>query len=239
MFRRSVLRCTKWARSEIAKLQQAGARVEVRAVDVSDRAQVAALLKEIGATMPPLGGVAHLAAVLDDGVLLEQSPARLERALAAKAWGAWHLHELTRRQDLDFFVLYSSVASVFGSAGQANYAAANAFLDALAVHRRAQGLTGLSVNWGPVAEVGMAARAGARSVEDRLQRMGIEALSPAQTTMALEALLSADAVSAVVARLNVPRLAAALERTGPVPLLAGLAAAAAGMWIRANDAWFW
>jgi 7-keto-8-aminopelargonate synthetase-like enzyme len=141
---------------EIERVRSAGATVrEVRA-DVASAEEVAALLAECRAEAP-LRGVVHAAGVLDDGVIERQDAGRLARVMAPKASGAWHLHEMTRGDSLDFFVCFSSMASVLGSAGQSNYAAANAYLDALMHHRRALGLPGLSINWGPWAEAGMAA----------------------------------------------------------------------------------
>ena len=135
-----------------------GAQVEVRAVDVSQAHQVDALLAEVDETMPRLAGVVHAAGALDDGMLLQLDRARFDSVWDAKATGAWHLHRATRDRQLDFFVLYSSAAGLLGSPGQGNYAAANAFLDALALSRRQAGLPGLSINWGPWSEIGLAAR---------------------------------------------------------------------------------
>jgi acyl carrier protein len=112
--------------------------------------------------MPALRGVFHEAGVLDDGVLSQQTWSRFERVMNSKVQGAWHLHELTRDLPLDFFVLFSSAAAVLGSAGQANYAAANSFLDGLAQYRRSIGLPATSINWGAWSEVGMASRGSSR-----------------------------------------------------------------------------
>jgi acyl carrier protein len=122
--------------------------------------------------MPQLAGVFHAAGVIDDGPLIQQTPDRMEKVLAPKIAGAWNLHELTSGQQLDWFILFSSVASLTGSPGQSSYAAGNAFLDALAHYRTARGLPALSINWGAWADSGMAARTAQRG------RRSIEAIQP-------------------------------------------------------------
>src|SRR4029079_6787411 len=138
---------TPGAAELVAALQELGAqRVEVMSCDVSDRGSVRSVLSSIPADRP-LTGVFHLAAILDDGIVPALTGERLERVLRPKGDGACHLHELTADQDLAAFILFSSVAGL-GGAGQANYAAANVFLDALAAERRDRGLAGMSLAWG-------------------------------------------------------------------------------------------
>ncbi|MBP2065958.1 type I polyketide synthase [Streptomyces iranensis] len=131
----------------VAELEAAGVSVTVAACDVADREAVRELLAAVPAQLP-LRGVVHTAAVVDDGVVEGLTDERVQRVLAPKVDAAWHLHELTRDMGLEAFVLYSSVASTLGAGGQGSYAAANAFLDALAQHRHAQGLPAVSLAWG-------------------------------------------------------------------------------------------
>ena len=133
---------------QIQELEQAGAIVTPLCADVSDESQMRTVLGDLAIAAPPLLGIIHAAGVLEDGVLQQQTWERFRRVMAPKVQGAWNLHVFTQNQSLDFFVLFSSSASILGAAGQANYGAANAFLDALATYRRSQGLPGLSINWG-------------------------------------------------------------------------------------------
>jgi acyl carrier protein len=157
-------------------------RIHTFAADVGDEAQVRELLMSIWAELPPLAGVAHLAGVIDDALLPQQSLERFRTTLAPKAFGAWHLHRLTMNDNLEFFIVYSSGTSVFGSPGQANYAAANAALDGLVALRTAQGLPATSVNWGPWAHSGMATSDAVRA------NLGARGLIPLEPTAALNAL---------------------------------------------------
>ncbi|OMC10571.1 type I polyketide synthase [Mycobacterium sp. SP-6446] len=146
------------AGAKVAELRLRGARVEVVAADISSRDSVAALLDSIERELPPLRGVLHCAMVLDDALLTDLDRTRMTKVLAPKAFGAWHLHELTAHLPLEAFVLFSSATSMVGNRGQANYAIANAFLDHLAQARAAQSLPVLTVNWGAVSDVGYVAR---------------------------------------------------------------------------------
>jgi NADP-dependent 3-hydroxy acid dehydrogenase YdfG/acyl carrier protein len=144
------------AGAAIAEMQRTGASILAFACDVSDAAALRQVFEQLHSTMPPLAGVAHAAGVLDDGILLRQSAERFDAVMAPKIHGAWNLHELVKTLELDFFVLVSSVAVLLGSPGQANYVAANSFLDALALYRRQSGLPGVSISLPPLAEGGMA-----------------------------------------------------------------------------------
>src|SRR5260221_1479855 len=169
----------------VAELAAKGATVATIQADVSNKSELTRSLSEIRDTMPPLRGVIHAAGVLDDHLIINLDPESFRRVLAPKVLGAWNLHSLTSDLPLDFFVVFSSVASVLGSPGQGNYAAANAFLDGLAHHRRSHGLPCLSINWGPWAEVGMAARASSsRGPASRVMRP----LAPAHALAALDRL---------------------------------------------------
>lgn len=164
------------ARGTIRALEERGARVLTIQADVSQPDDVDSVLGTIQGNMPQLGGVIHAAAVLDDHTLLEQSAETFHTAFAAKALGAWNLHTACADKDLDFFVMYSSVAALFGSAGQGNYAAANTLLDALAHARFRRNLPGMTIQWGPFSEVGMAvAREGGI---ERLSERGAASFTP-------------------------------------------------------------
>ncbi|MER7105963.1 SDR family NAD(P)-dependent oxidoreductase [Streptomyces humidus] len=195
-----------------AELTGLGATVTVTACDIADRDALAGLLAEIPAESP-LTAVVHAAGILDDGILDALTPDRVDRVLRPKAQAAWNLHELTRGLPLSAFVLFSSVAATFGSQGQANYAAANAFLDTLAQRRRAQGLPALSLAWGLWdTDDGMAGTLGTADLR-RIGSMGLAPL-PADEGLALfDAALAADQALLLPTRLDL----AGLERRGAEP----------------------
>ncbi|WP_158069388.1 beta-ketoacyl reductase, partial [Moorena bouillonii] len=178
-------------RKKITELEMAGAEVVVEKADVSDGESMRGVWQRIEESNRPLGGVIHSAGMLSDGVLQNQSWSSFERVIAPKVQGAWHLHQLSLNQSLDFFVLFSSAASLLGSLGQGNHSAANAFLDGLAHYRRTMGLTGLSIHWGAVSQVGEAAERGA---DVRATQQGMGVISPAQVLESLELLMSGSDV---------------------------------------------
>ncbi|MDX8141341.1 type I polyketide synthase [Lentzea sp. BCCO 10_0061] len=175
------------AKALVAELEAAGSRVTIEACDVADRGELAALLESVPQDRP-LTAVVHAAGVLDDGLLSAQDPARLAAVLGPKADAARHLHELTSGQVE--LVLFSSVAGAFGSAGQAGYAAANAYLDALASHRVAQGLPARSLAWGPWLD-GMAAGL-AEGERRRIERSGLRPIDTATGLALFDAALRHD-----------------------------------------------
>ncbi|MGH3381784.1 MAG: SDR family NAD(P)-dependent oxidoreductase, partial [Actinoallomurus sp.] len=169
-----------------ARLGDLGARVRIVAADVGDADAVAELVAGIDAAHP-LTGVVHAAGILDDGVIAAQTPERLARVWTAKAAAAYNLHRATERLRLGLFVMFSSSAATLGSPGQANYAAANAFCDALAAHRQTLGLSGVSVGWGLWADAsGMTGHLGEVDLA-RMARSGVGALSSDQALGLLDA----------------------------------------------------
>ncbi|MEU5536129.1 type I polyketide synthase [Streptomyces sp. NPDC020362] len=204
----------------VAELTALGAEVDVAACDVGDRDEVATLLAGIPEDRP-LAAVAHAAGVLDDGVIDALDPQRFERVLHAKAQGARHLHELAG--DLTAFVLFSSATGAVGNAGQANYAAANTYLDALAEQRRADGLAATSVAWGPWGAAGMAVDgADADTVGARLRRNGMTVLDPDVAIAALALAFAQDESGLVVADVDWARFLSVFATTRHSPLLANL-----------------
>ncbi len=142
--------------NEISRIEEKGSKIMALQANVADIHSMKSVFEKTASSFPPLRGVIHGAGVLDDGILIKQTAERFERVMSPKLSGAWHLHQLTEKTPLDFFVCFSSVTTLLGSPGQGNYMAANTFLDALSHFRRNMGLPGLSVNWGPWAGSGMA-----------------------------------------------------------------------------------
>ncbi|MGW2643183.1 SDR family NAD(P)-dependent oxidoreductase [Streptomyces sp. NPDC001348] len=188
-----------------------GAEVDLVACDTADRDAVAAVLAAVPEAHP-LTAVVHVAGVLDDGVLGSLTPERLDRVLAPKADAARNLHELTRLADLSAFVLFSSAAGTFGNPGQANYAGANAYLDSLAAHRRAQGLPALSLGWGLwAAEGGGMAENLDEAERARMARSGAAALTGDEGLALYDTALTLPHPALVPMHLDLPASAAPEE----------------------------
>ncbi|MCL2929917.1 MAG: SDR family NAD(P)-dependent oxidoreductase [Trichodesmium sp. MAG_R01] len=183
-------RPNEMVKEKIAELETAGASVTVEKADVSDWEAMKGVIERIYNSNTPLAGVMHSVGVLSDGVLQNQTWSSFEKVMSPKVYGSWYLHQLTQNQPLDFFLLFSSAASLFGSSGQANHSAANAFLDGLAHYRRGMKLPGLSIHWSTVSQIGEAAAIGA---DVRLQKQGVGAITPAQVLESLEVLMSGKA----------------------------------------------
>ena len=179
------------AQAKIKDIEDLGATVRVGCADVGDRAQLEEAMAENLSPANPLRGVIHAAGLIDDGAILFQDETRFDQVMSPKVDGAWHLHQLTLKMPLDFFVLFSSGAGLFGNPGQSSYAAASVFLDALATARFAAGLPALSIDWGPWAEVGMAARMGERHVKG-WSSLGLRGMAPDEGAMILRMLLESD-----------------------------------------------
>lgn len=180
----------------IRELESLGASVHLASVDVADEERLTSFLKAYRAEgWPPLRGVVHAAGVLQDQILTQLDETAMAAVFRAKVVGGWLLHSLTEEDRLDFFVMFSSAASMLGSGGQGSYAAANAFLDGLSHYRHAQGVPALSINWGPWAEVGMAAP-GERS--GRLTSQGVGTIHPEQGRDVFSRLLSQGAAQVCV-----------------------------------------
>ncbi len=200
-----------------AELESLGADVAIVACDVSDREDLARLLHSIPEAHP-LCGVVHTAGVLDDGVIAALTPERVDRVLAAKVDAAWNLHELTERMDLQAFVLFSSAAGTLGSPGQGSYAAANVFLDALAAHRRALGLTATSLAWGLWEQAGGMAGGLSEADRSRMARAGVGVLSVERGLELFDGALDVGEALMLPAPLD-PAALRAQARAGVIPAI--------------------
>lgn len=192
------------AQAALEGLEQAGARALIVSADVSQPDQVARLLKEAEHALPPLRGIVHAAGVFEDRVLLRHNWELFAKVFAPKVSGSWNLHRATEGMALDFFVLFSSGVSLVGTPGLANYVAANAFLDALAHHRRARGFPAFSIDWGPWHQVGMAEAVGSTR-EAQWIAEGLQLIKPEQGLAVLEQLLQQDLTQVAVVPVHWPR----------------------------------
>jgi myxalamid-type polyketide synthase MxaE and MxaD len=190
------------AKATLQALREAGASVGILKVDVSREEQLAEALIEIRRKMPPLRGIFHSAVVLDDSILLQLNRERFLGVMPPKVDGAWNLHRLTLDDPLDYFVLFSSAASLIGSPGQGNYAAANAFMDMLAFYRRQQGHPALCINWGRWGEVGQAMK---ENRGERLDFRGFARMKPKEGLAILGSLLRQSPPQVGVMSFNLPK----------------------------------
>ncbi|NES23647.1 MAG: SDR family NAD(P)-dependent oxidoreductase, partial [Symploca sp. SIO3E6] len=213
------------AQDIIDKLEQAGAQVRVLLGDIAVEQDVAQIIEQIQTSLPIIKGIIHAAGILDDATLQHLSWENFAKVIAPKVRGTWNLHQLTQNLPLDFFVCFSSMASLIGSPGQGNYAAANAFMDALAYYRRGRGLSGLSINWGAWGSGGMAASLAAQH-QNRIHTSGINDIAPEQGMYALDRLLGNQAQTGQIGVISVewPLLAQQWSNLNNGSLLRGLLA---------------
>ncbi|MBZ4411026.1 SDR family NAD(P)-dependent oxidoreductase [Myxococcus sp. XM-1-1-1] len=214
------------ARATLAQWRARGVSVQALAVDVSSREALEQVFTRIHAGLPPLRGVFHCATLLEDKPLEQLDRGSLERVLAAKAQGAWNLHQLTRRLPLEHWVVFSSLSSLVGNAGQGAYVAANAFLDQLAVRRRQQGLPATAIQWGALGEAGLVARNA--SVARHLEHLGLRGLSTRAALQGLGLVLEARPVQLAIADVDWRRWGEALVPWSGARRLVGLMDAPAG-----------
>ena len=194
------------AAAALERLRQDGAAVHEFAVDVADAKQVAALLRRMQREMPPLRGIIHCAGVIQDSSLVNMTEADFHDVLRPKIAGAWNLHQQTVDLELDFFIMYSSATTLFGNEGQANYVAANLYLEALADHRRGLGLPALAVAWGAIGDVGHLAR---NTVVARMlgERLGVKLFAPTRALDRMEQAIRSGAPQVALAEMSWSRLA--------------------------------
>jgi len=203
------------AEETIRALTERGVTVRVELADVTDQAAVDQMLAHMDRELPPLGGVIHSVGVLSDGALTNQSWERFETVLWPKVLGAWQLHRATADRDLDFFTLFSSRVGVMGNPGQANHAAANAFLDQFAGHRRALGLPGQSIAWGAWSQIGEAEEQRGR-IDRQRTALGGRWFTPQQGLRAFDQLVRQDATNSVVMSMDWSVFEEAVEDRPPL-----------------------
>ena len=207
----------------IRELESLGACVHLASADVADERELSGFLDEFRAEgWPPIRGVVHAAGVLQDGLMVQLDAAALNTVLRPKVMGGWLLHRLLHDDPLDFFVLFSSAGSVLGQPGQGNYAAANAFLDALAHHRQAQGQPALSINWGAWAGEGFADSVGGKRLAARLELLGISSIAPKQALQILGRLLGQGTTQVVSVPVNWKQYREFYPASSASPLLSEL-----------------
>lgn len=184
------------ATAALERLRELGAKITWARADVANFDEVEAVVSNLDA---PLRGVIHSAGVLRDGIMTQATWSDFQYVLGPKVRGAWNLHRLTKDKRLDFFVLFSSIAAVLGTPGQANHAAANAFLDSFVAYRRSRGLPATSINWGAWSQIGAAAGS---EVARKMNARGIEGITPADGLDALQELMRRNVAQATVAAID-------------------------------------
>lgn len=222
------------AAAAIDRMRADGINAREFAADIAEPDQLAEVLSEVRRDMPPLRGIVHAAAVIRDAGLVNIAEDDFHDVLRPKIVGAWNLHRQTLAEQLDFFILYSSATTLFGNEGQASYAAANVYLEALAGYRRGRGLPGLAVGWGAIADVGHMARDAALT-ERMKQRLGVRMLAPARALDRLEDAMTGGTGFVALTELGwsrlgmLPAIAAAPKYARVRELMSGEASAAAGI----------
>src|SRR6202023_1160548 len=198
-----------------AELGTAGAEVQVVACDAADREALAKVIADIP-VQHPLSAVIHAAGVLDDAVVTSLTPERIDAVLRAKVNAAWNLHELTRDLNVSAFVMFSSMAGLVGSSGQANYAAANSFLDALAAHRRAHRLPAVSLAWGLWDQASEMTGGLDDAGRARLARTGVKALSSVDALQLFDTAMVVDEPFLLPAHIDTAAMRASAAAVPPM-----------------------
>ena len=213
--RRSLQEQSKEKQEKIRCLEEKGVTIEVVAADVANYEQMAHLFSKIKDKKPPLKGIIHAAGVLKDQIIEEMEIHTFNAVLNPKVRGGWNLHQLSVDLHLDFFACFSSMSALLGSRGQIHYAGANDFLDGLVAYRRTLGLPGVTINWGPWAEGGMATQ----GYEQGLKMMGIEPLQPTSALETLATLLESDSPQTMVAKIDWSKFEKIVAATGRIAFL--------------------
>jgi NAD(P)-dependent dehydrogenase (short-subunit alcohol dehydrogenase family)/acyl carrier protein/uncharacterized membrane protein (DUF2068 family) len=202
----------------VALLEQSGAKVRIVKADISRQEDVSRLFADINPGFPPIKGIVHAAGVTADATLLDETWEHFESVLAPKVRGLWNLHIQSQSLELDFFITFSSIASMIGAPGLGNYASANAFMDGLMQDRYRKGIPGLSINWGPWAEIGMNVRMEKRHLANQAA-LGLIPLLPILGLQALETTFELDLAQVAVMRMDWNRFVQILPVANQVPLL--------------------
>jgi acyl transferase domain-containing protein/acyl-CoA synthetase (AMP-forming)/AMP-acid ligase II/acyl carrier protein/SAM-dependent methyltransferase len=206
--------------ASIQKLESLGASVYLASVDIAEEGELRSFMQAFQRSgWPPIRGVVHTAGLIQDRTLLELDVATLNEVLRPKVIGSWLLHLFLKDTPLDFFVLFSSVSSLLTQPGQGNYAAGNAFLDALAHHRRTMNQPALSINWGAWAELGFAKTPGGRRLTKHLERLGIGTLKPKVGLELMGKLLLEPSAQVAVMPVNWSQLSDFYAASRKLPLL--------------------